>query len=189
MSAARAIACAALLATAGPGASGAARTFTLADLDWIEGTWRASQTDASGVHAESEEHWGAAIGESRLGWFRSVRGGQVRFYEFEVMRADSLGVRVHVKHYDREVRGWEAADSSSVFRLVRLGEREASFEDPRDERYPFMHWAVRGDSLHVTLTGAKPGERALRFGFARVPAAAAAQAPQAPQAPRPEHPE
>lgn len=167
------------------------RPFTLADLDWIEGTWRTFQTDASGAPSEAEEHWGAAIGESRLGWFRSVRDGQVRFYEFEVMRRDSLGVRVHVKHFDRDVRGWEAADSSSVFRLVRLGEREAHFEDPRDERYPFMHWAVRGDSLHVTLTSAKAGERALKFGFARVPAPAAApQAPQAPQPPsRPEHPE
>ncbi len=180
MNALQAVACAMLVAT------GAARPFTLADLDWIEGTWTSSRTDASGVRSEAEEHWGAAIGESRLGWFRSVRDGQVRFYEFEVMRRDSLGVLVHVKHFDRDVRGWEAADSSSAFRLVRLGEREAHFEDPRDEQYPFMHWAVRGDSLHVTLTSRKAGARPLKFGFARMPATAAA--PQAPQS-RPEHPE
>lgn len=190
MNALRALACATIFAMAASGASGAAgtsRPYTLADLDWIEGTWRARQVDASGVRTESEEHWGAAIGESRLGWFRSVRDGKVRFQEFEVMRADSAGVRVYVKHFDRDVRGWEAADSSSVFRLVRLGEREAHFEDPRDEQYPFMHWAVRGDSLHVTLRSAKAGERPLKFGFARVTGPAATP-PQAPQS-RPEHPE
>lgn len=179
MNALQAFACAMLVA------AGAARPFTLADLDWIEGTWTSSRTDASGVRTEAEEHWGAAIGESRLGWFRSVRDGRVRFYEFEVMRRDSLGVLVHVKHFDRDVRGWEAADSSSAFRLVRLGEREAYFEDARDEQYPFMHWAVRGDSLYVTLTSAKAGTRPLKFGFARMPAQAAAPAPPS----RPEHPE
>lgn len=184
MNAGAAIAFVTLLATA------AAPRFTLADLDWVEGIWRAEQVDASGVPSVAEEHWGAAIGESRLGWFRSVRDGRVRFYEFEVMRQDSAGVRVHVKHFDGEVRGWEAADSSSVFRLVRLGDREASFEDRRDERYPFMHWAVRGDSLHVTLTSAKPGGRTLKFGFARVPAAAAGATTPATATPsRPEHPE
>ncbi|MBI5168006.1 MAG: hypothetical protein HZA61_00820 [Candidatus Eisenbacteria bacterium] len=181
-----ALACAAMLATAN------ARPFTLADLDWIEGTWRAVQTDATGVRSEAEEHWGAAIGESRLGWFRSVRAGEARFYEFEVMRRDSAGVSVHVKHFGRDVTGWEAPDSASVFRLVRLGEREALFEDARDTRYPHMRWLVRGDSLHVTLTSAKPGARALEFGFARAqPPAAAPEAPKAPAGPagRPEHPE
>lgn len=192
MKALQALACAALLGLAASGAAGAVgteRPYTLADLDWIEGTWRASQVDASGVHSEAEEHWGAAIGESRLGWFRSVRDGRVRFQEFEVMRADSAGVRVYVKHFDRDVKGWETPDSSSVFRLVRLGEREAHFEDSRDEQFPFMHWAVRGDSLHMTLTSAKAGRRPLKFGFARMPATAAAPQPSQPPQSRPEHPE
>jgi hypothetical protein len=195
MNALQALACAAVFAMAASGAAGAAgaagtsRPYTLADLDWIEGTWRAQQVDASGVRAESEEHWGAAIGESRLGWFRSVRDGRVRFYEFEVMRQDSAGVCVNIKHFDRDVKGWEAPDSSSVFRLVRLGEREAHFEDSRDEQFPFMHWAVRGDSLHMTLTSAKAGRRPLKFGFARMPATAAAPQPSQPPQSRPEHPE
>ena len=54
-----AIACAALLATVAfgsPAPPGAARTFTLADLDWIEGTpWRVADGRRRRP-AESEEH-------------------------------------------------------------------------------------------------------------------------------------
>lgn len=160
-----------------------ARAFTLADLDWIEGTWRSEGAGEHGERSVAEEHWGATIGETKLGWFRALGDGRARFYEFEALREDSTGVSLVIKHFTREFAGWEAADSATVYRLVRAGDREAHFENRVDGRFPRMSWRVRGDSLHVTLSGDGPNAARLMFGFARVkPAPANATI-------RPEHPE
>ncbi len=179
------IAPASLLAALALTAAAVARPFTLADLDWIEGTWRSESVDAKGVRSIAEEHWGAAIGETRLGWFRALRDGRARFYEFEALRRDSAGVSLVIKHFSGDFTGWEAADSAAVYRLVRTGEREAHFENRRDAEFPRMSWRAWGDSLRVTLEGDGPNAPRLSFGFVRVtPAAPGAGAPA-----RPEHPE
>lgn len=166
-------------------AAAVARPFTLADLEWIEGTWRSESVDAKGVRSVAEEHWGAAIGETRLGWFRALRDGRARFYEFEALRRDSAGVSLVIKHFSGDFTGWEAADSAAVYRLVRAGEREAHFENRDDTQFPRMGWRVWGDSLRVTLEGDGPNAARLSFAFAR--AKAVAPGTGAPE--RPEHPE
>ena len=97
MNALQALACAAVFAMAASGAAGAAgasgtsRPYTLADLDWIEGTWRASQVDASGVHSEAEEHWGAAIGESLRKTGVSADAVTITISHWAPQRCRSLG--------------------------------------------------------------------------------------------------
>lgn len=174
-----AIACAAVAPLAA-----APRPHTLADLAWFEGTWRAVTVSASGERTEQEEHWGAAIGETRLGWFRMLRGGRARFYEFQAQRADSAGVRLQIKHFGREMDGWEAPDSSTTYTLEHVGDHEARFACPGDD-FPVMTYRVRDDTLAIRLEGtdrASGRPAAMEFRLARVRDAG-------PGPRKPEHPE
>lgn len=165
-------------------AATAARPYTLADLAWIEGTWRSVRVEPNGERVEQEEHWGPAIGETRLGWFRALRGGKARFYEFQVHRADSAGVRLQIKHFSRDLTGWERPDSSTTYTLEHVGEREARFANPTDDDAQHMTYSLHRDTLTIRLEGVdrtsgKPTR--MQFRLARV-------APTT-HPPKPEHPE
>ena len=181
----------AALASLGGAPSNRTRPYSLADLAWLEGTWRGAGANAAGDTTIDEEHWGAAIGESRLGWFRAVRGEAVRFYEFQVMRTEPLGVKLFIKHYSRDLSGWEPRDSSTVYALTSATPTEARFTNPRDDEYQHMTYRLAGDSLHIRLEGvnrATGRDVDFAFGFARVGDAAGARAPERVPA-KPEHPE
>lgn len=90
-------------------------------LNWLAGCW-----DGSTDTQERVEQWMKPSGNMMMGMSRTVRNGQVREYEF---------LRIHERdgaiYYTANPSGQQEAS----FRLVRLTEQEAIFENP-DHDFP-----------------------------------------------------
>lgn len=93
------------------------------DLSWLEGHWIA---DALGGTAE--EYWASPKAGAMMGMFRSERGGEISFYEFIVIREVDESLLLQIKHFQRDMVGWEEKDETVDFPLVKLENRTAWFD-------------------------------------------------------------
>lgn len=126
----------------------AARADGLSDigrLAWLEGLWVGVQ---DGV--ESEERWTPVKGGMMLGLHRDVRGDRVLFWEFLRIAADAEGI-----HYHAQPRSAPPVS----FRLVRLGAREVSFENPAHDFPQRIDYWLDGDGrLNAKVSGHIDGQ-------------------------------
>ena len=105
-----------------------------ADLSWLHGTW-------TGKVGEDlvEEHWSPLRGHTLMAMFRWVKNDEVAFYELEVLEKDGDFVYLRIKHFYRELVGWEEKDLAHEFLLVQSNDRGAVF---RELNVPDARWAV-----------------------------------------------
>jgi hypothetical protein len=91
-------------------------------------------------------------------------------FEFLTIVQDDAGVAFRFKHFSRELVGWEEKDESLNFRLVRTAEREAVFENPKEDHPRRMIFrSPEPDHLTVRLEGYTDGKlEATEFLYQRV---------------------
>lgn len=101
---------------------------SIKDVAWIAGQWRGQALGAS-----FEETWNKPAGGSMMGMFKlfeEPKDGKpkVQFYELLtiVEKDDSLLLRL--KHFGKDLEGWEAKDKSVEFPLLDANKNEAIFE-------------------------------------------------------------
>ena len=92
-------------------------------LSWISGDWR---TPAGG-RAQIEEHWTRPAGGTMIGMGRTVAGNKT--VEFEFLRIEQRGDDVYY------VANLNANCPQTDFKLTRLSDQEAVFENPEHD-YP-----------------------------------------------------
>ena len=80
----------------------AATVGRIADAAWLAGRWV-----GTGLGGEIEENWSPAAGGQMVGHFQLVSGGEVKFYELEVIDEQPTGLRMRVKHFNRDFTAWE----------------------------------------------------------------------------------
>ena len=97
----------------------------LSDLSWMAGRW----IDDSGGNL-SEEIWTAPEGDSMMGMWRYVVGGQTRIYELLAITLEPTGIVMRLRHFDPKLVGREDKDKSVELRLVAWKSGEVSFEGP-----------------------------------------------------------
>lgn len=99
---------------------------TLADLAWLEGSWRS--VDGAEIF---DETWLAPEGDSMSAVSREVQGGKTRMYELSTIEATDAGPVLRIRHFGAGLAPWksEAADTPS-WPLASRGDREATFEEP-----------------------------------------------------------
>ena len=97
----------------------------LSDLSWMTGRW----IDDSGGNL-SEEIWTAPEGDSMMGMWRYVVGGQTRIYELLAITLEPTGIVMRLRHFDPKLVGREDKDKSVELRLVAWTPGEVSFEGP-----------------------------------------------------------
>lgn len=85
------------------------------DLAWLEGHWT---TEALGGTAE--EIWSGPKAGAMMGMFRSEREGEISFYEFFAIREVDESLLLQIKHFQRDLVGWEEKDETVDFPLVKL---------------------------------------------------------------------
>ncbi len=124
---------------------------TLADLAWLAGNWIGEEGETT-----IQEHWSAAEGNSMMGMFRLVQGGQVVFYEFMSIEQEDAGPVLRIKHFDPGLVGWEEKADSVVFHLQQIEDRRAVFQTHVDGQPESLVFVREDDQLTLTLE--KPAE-------------------------------
>jgi hypothetical protein len=134
---------------------------TLADLDWIVGSWIGEQENT-----RIEEHWTEAVGDSMMGSFKMVKDGKPVFYEFMLFEQDDQGVTLRIKHFGPGLDGWENKDESVDFDLVSTQPGRATFETEKDgDRERLIYSEAESGELVITLEKpAKGSTSVFRFG-------------------------
>ena len=117
----------------------------LSDLSWMAGRW----IDDSGGNL-SEEIWSAPSGDSMMGMWRYVSGGEVRIFELLTISVEPTGIVMRLRHFDPDLAAREDKGNPVTLALVGWKPREAAFEGP----------AVGAPGL-VRLTYRRPSEDTL----------------------------
>ncbi|MER3376117.1 MAG: DUF6265 family protein [Allomuricauda sp.] len=96
---------------------------SLKDVSWIPGHW---QGEAFGGLAE--EIWSEPMGGSMMFVFRLVKDDDVSFYEVGHIQEVDNSIILQLKHFDKNLRGWEEKDETVDFRLVKIERNKVYFE-------------------------------------------------------------
>jgi len=130
---------------------------TLADVAWLEGSWR-----GIGLGGLVEEIWSAPAGGSMMGMFRLLVDGAAVFYEFELIVEDKGSLLLRLKHFNRDFSGWEEKVESVDFPLV--------WKDGRNMHFEGLSFQPRGDdtlTVYVAIRTRDGGYREEVFSYTR----------------------
>ena len=131
---------------------------TLQDFAWLAGHWRIEQPGG-----QVDEHWMAPAGGLMLGMARSIQDGNVREYEFTLLRQEANGDIFYVANPSKQ--------TETSFKLTSLNGGEAVFEYPEHDFPKKIVYARQPDgSLLASIEG--PGRdgkpRRVEYPFKRV---------------------
>lgn len=144
---------AAWVLTAAPADGPALRVEQLA---WLAGCWEVADEATRSV-----EHWTTPDGGTMLGVSRTVRGERTVSYEFLRIWRDEQG--------DVYYTARPSGQAEASFKLVRLGAREAVFENPGHDFPQRITYRVRDDgSLFARVENIAPdSQRVIEFPMRR----------------------
>jgi hypothetical protein len=94
----------------------------LSVVKWLSGHWRG---EAFG--GLIEEVWSSAVGGSMMGAFKLVVENEVQFYEIETISEENGTLVFRLKHFHRDLKGWEKKDKTIDFVLVKVMENKVYF--------------------------------------------------------------
>lgn len=141
----------------------------LAELEWLAGAW---VLERPGEHLE--ERWSGPVGNSMVGHFRWIRGGELWITELVSITEEEDGsVLFRLRHFGAEMTPWEAEDDPFTYRLTESEAGRATFTiiEPRPGRpHRFTFMPLPGDSLLVRLEGeedGRPSTQDFRYGRRR----------------------
>jgi hypothetical protein len=95
----------------------------LAEMNWLEGYWV-----GEGFGGIIEEIWTNKMGGAMMGSFRMVVDGEVSFYELMTISQEDETLLLRIKHFDKNLKGWEEKDQSIEIKLVEIKPDIAYFE-------------------------------------------------------------
>ncbi|MBV7257527.1 hypothetical protein KCG44_12100 [Pacificimonas sp. WHA3] len=129
---------------------------TLASLQWLVGHWV-----GKGLGGETEEVYAAATDGQMMGMFRYVKDGKAGFYEFILIEEREGSLVYRLKHFNRDLTGWEEKDEIVEFPLVAISDDTAWFDGVTLQR-------AGDDEMRVGLrVGTKDGVRHELFEYQR----------------------
>ena len=96
---------------------------SLADVAWIAGNWK-----GQAFGGEVEENWSIPSGDSMMATFKLIKGGKVSFYEIEIIRELNQTLVLQLKHFNGDLKGWEAKDDTVDFPLVKITDTSVYFD-------------------------------------------------------------
>ncbi|MFV8819282.1 DUF6265 family protein [Haliea sp. E17] len=130
----------------------------LADLAWLQGSWRGES-----IMGDAEEVYSAPAGGAMMGMFRLTAGERVRFYEFITLVEEAGSLVLRLKHFGPDLVGWEERAESAEFPLVRVEEDSYFFDGLTIRRHGRDRMTV------IVLTGSSGGKATeLEFNYHRV---------------------
>lgn len=131
---------------------------TIGQLAWLEGHW-----EAEALGGTAEEIWAAPKAGAMMGMFRAEKAGEITFYELFTIREVDSSLLLQVKHFNRDLTGWEEKDKTVDFPLVKLNEKEVWFDGLTMKMTDNDHLTV-----FVRSTNREGSESELAFFYRRV---------------------
>jgi hypothetical protein len=134
-------------------------TASLNDMDWLQGKWVAEMGDAI-----AEELWLEPAGNSMMGVFRMYNNKEVIFMETMILVPEGNSISMKLKHFNKDLTGWEDKDESINFPLVYLEPGIAFFDG-------LTYQLKDKNLLNVYVEADSGGENpeVLHFSFKRLP--------------------
>ena len=119
---------------------------TINDLAWLSGCWESNRNGR-----EINEQWMKPSGQTMLGMGRTVANGKTVEYEFVQIRAESDGNLYYVAK--------PSGQSEAAFKLIKLQNREATFENPEHDFPQRVIYRLEADgSLFARVEGTSKGK-------------------------------
>ncbi|NER13624.1 hypothetical protein GWK08_09260 [Leptobacterium flavescens] len=129
---------------------------SLSDISWIEGHWRGEAFD--GI---TEEIWSPPLGNSMMCVFKLLVNGKVSFYETVIILEEKGTLILKLKHFDKDLKGWETKDETVDFPLVKVDGNRVFFDGLTFER-------VHKDEINVYVVLSSNGkEEEVTFNYKR----------------------
>ncbi len=134
-------------------AAAQSRTFTFADLAFLEGHWR------GGEEFKFEETWRAAEGGVMTAMARGVSNGELRVLEYIVVSEEDAGLVMRFKHYNADFTTWEQ-DGPVTMLLTDAGEHDVTFtaDPPSESVKSVRYWMPAANSLQADVVLVENGE-------------------------------
>lgn len=120
---------------------------TIEGVSWISGYW---QGEIWG--GQFEEIWSQPLAGSMMASFKFTEDNQVKFYELMTISEHQGSLRLQLKHFSRDLTGWEEKDQSMDFKLVRLTDSSAYFEG-------YTYKLINQNEMHVYLVIDNDGKK------------------------------
>lgn len=95
---------------------------TLADVDWLVGSWVGEAFGGT-----VEEAWNPPSAGSMVGMFKAMRDGKVSLYELELIVEEEGSLDLKVKHFGPDFHAWEEKEDYVSFPLVKIEENAIHF--------------------------------------------------------------
>lgn len=95
----------------------------LENISWISGNWKG---EAFGGY--TEENWSEPSGGSMMAVFKLIDKDAVSFYEIEIIREVENTLVLQLKHFNKDLKGWETKDETVDFPLKEITVNKVTFE-------------------------------------------------------------
>ena len=130
---------------------------TLQDIDWIQGHW---QGEAFGGIVE--EVWTPPLGGSMMCAFKLVVNDEVRFYEIVTISEEKETLILRLKHFHKDLKGWEEKNETVDFPLVKVTSGKVFFDG-----FTFEKISDNEMNIYVVI-GEEGKEREAKFNYKKV---------------------
>lgn len=96
---------------------------TLEDVKWLYGVWKSNDNGK-----QCEENWSEAGGNTMHFSFKMWNEKEVIFYEIgHIVQVDKSLV-LHIKHFDKDLKGWEKQEETQSFKLIKIEKNRIYFD-------------------------------------------------------------
>ena len=125
---------------------------SIKDFAWLAGHWR-----GTGMGGSFEETWNPPFGNSMVGMFKLIKDEEILFYELMTIVKQKDKIVLRLKHFDKDLVGWEKKDKSVEFPFIRNSSNEAIFDGLRFKR-------IDKNTLHIHVRVKSKGKvKELKF--------------------------
>ena len=128
------------------GSGAAAR---ISDVAWIAGRWSLDREDG-----RLEEVWSEPAGDCMMGMFRWLKEGRVWIYEMLTIREEAGTLVLRFRHFSESLVAWEPKEEPLTYRLTRVNDTEAVFENPESESHRMYAFRRVGENELLVRVGA-----------------------------------
>ena len=130
---------------------------SISDVSWISGHWLGKAFGGT-----VEEIWSPPMGNSMMFVFRLVKDGEVGFYEIGHIKEVGESLILQLKHFNRDLSGWEEKEETVDFRLVRLEQDKVYFDN-----FTFERINENAINLYVVVKESDQNAEEIKFSYKR----------------------